>query len=214
MALRAGGPQYGIVAVDDTDTVVDLVGLAAAEAHGEVDRTQHFTGIHALDQGTLDLVPPGEACIVRTAYSALVPQRRVKAQRHTGTWLDLGNPQLYLEANRAALAGELPLVLDPFEQAGLALRGGRQWGSRESVSIHPSVTLEGPCWIGPGACLEADVHLGPGVVIGEGAVLRRGARLRDTVVWDGAGVASESRLQAAIVHDSGVVEGLETTSRW
>jgi NDP-sugar pyrophosphorylase family protein len=214
MALRDGGPQYGIVAFDSRETVVDLVGLAEAEPVGAVDRTRHFTGIYALDQRVLEHVPPGEACIVRTAWTKLVPQRQVGAWRHDGIWVDLGNPQLYLEANRAALDGVLPLSLEPFTRAGFAERGDRTWGSRDAVAVHPSATLTGPVWLGPGATVRADARVGPGVVIGAGARVGAGARLRDTVVWDGAAVAPEARLEAAIVHDSGVLEGLDPTGRW
>ncbi len=212
MALRDGGPEYGIVAFDETDTVVDLVGLASAPAEGAVDRHRHFTGIYALDQRVLDHVPEGEACIVRTAWSALVPERRVGAWRHDGIWVDLGNPTLYLEANRGALAGELPLALDPFPLAAFATRGERTWGDRGL--LHPSVQVAGPAWIGQGADIGAGAHLGPGVVIGPGARIGRGARLRDTVVWDGASVPPEARHSAAIVHDSGVCDGLPSTARW
>ncbi len=214
MALRDGGPQYGIVAADATDTVVDLVGLARAEPQGAVDRSRHFTGIHALDQTVLARIPEGEACIVRTAYSQLVPERRVRSLPHDGTWVDLGNPQLYLDANRAALAGELPLALDPFPLAAFAARGEQRWGARDALAIHPSARLVGPVWLGPGVVVHADAVLGPGVVVGAGAEVGAGTRVRDAVVWDGARVGPEERLQAAIVHDSGVLEGLESSARW
>lgn len=208
MALRDGGPQYGIVAYDGSDTVVDLVGLARAAASGPIDRSCHFTGLHALDQGALDLVPPGEACIVRTAYTALVPQRRVRAHRHPGIWVDLGNPQLVLDANLAALAGTLALPLDTRPLAGLAQQGTRRWGTADAVAVHPSATLAPPYWLGHGAAVGADAVVGPGAVIGAGATVGAGARVRHAVVWDGAAVAPEARLAGAIVHDSGVLEGL------
>jgi len=58
---------------------------------GEASPELHFTGIHVLDRGVLDLVPPeGEACIVRTAYRALVPEGRVRGIVHEGEWTDIG----------------------------------------------------------------------------------------------------------------------------
>ncbi len=60
-----------------------VVGTASAELH--------FTGIHVLDRSVLDLVPPeGEACIVRTAYRALIPEGRVRGLVHEGEWTDIG----------------------------------------------------------------------------------------------------------------------------
>src|SRR5690606_10371433 len=89
MALRphaADAARYGVVAADATGTVVRLADVASASPAGVVRDDTHFTGLHALDRSTLALVPDGEACVVRTAYRALVPQRRVRALRHTGTW--------------------------------------------------------------------------------------------------------------------------------
>jgi len=89
MALRPrGADRYGVVAADATSTVVELVDVARATPVGEVDRTTHFTGVHALARSTLGLVPEGYACVVRTVYQALVPGRSVRALHHDGLWLD------------------------------------------------------------------------------------------------------------------------------
>src|SRR5262249_51515123 len=95
VALRPGpeeAPRYGVVAADAEGVVVELVRVASATPVGPVDRTTHFTGIHALDRAALDLVPEGFTDIVRTAYKALVPERKVGAVRYAGTWLDAGDP--------------------------------------------------------------------------------------------------------------------------
>lgn len=58
---------------------------------GEADPALHFTGVHVLDREVLDRVPPdGEACIIRTAYKALIPEGKVRGRVHTGTWTDIG----------------------------------------------------------------------------------------------------------------------------
>lgn len=63
---------------------------------GEPGGHWHFTGVHALHAEVLDLVPPtGEACIVRTAYRALVPEGKVRASEHRGNWHDIGTIQQY-----------------------------------------------------------------------------------------------------------------------
>ena len=57
---------------------------------GAGDPTLHFTGVHVLQRDVLDLVPPGEQCIIRTAYRALVPEGKVRGVVHTGRWTDIG----------------------------------------------------------------------------------------------------------------------------
>lgn len=86
MALRAqAGPVHtGVALRDGVVTGIERV-------VGEADATLHFTGVHVLDRAVLDLVPAeGEACIIRTAYKALIPQGRVRGRVHAGAWTDIG----------------------------------------------------------------------------------------------------------------------------
>ncbi|MCB9683060.1 MAG: NDP-sugar synthase [Alphaproteobacteria bacterium] len=180
MALRPHeADRFGHVSADASDTVVELVDLAAATPHGDVRRDTHFTGLHALHRDALDLVPDGPACIVRTAYRALVPQRRVAALRHAGTWLDVGDPAAYLAANLAVLTTHLALPLDPTAHAAWARL------ARGAVGEVPDgVEVVGTAWVGPGADVGRGVVLHDSVV-GPGAVVPDGTRLTRCVVWDG-----------------------------
>lgn len=201
MALRtlAPGESYGAVVTDEDNTVVDLVGLAHAPPTGAVDGSRHFTGVHALRREALDHVPDGLACIVRTAYCQMVPERQVRATPHTGTWFDVGTPQAYLEANLRTVRGELPLPLDPHTRAHLWLAAGSELG-------RDGARLIGPLWLGQDVVLGAGAVLGPDVVLGDGAQVGEGAQLRRSVVWDGAEVAPGARLMDAIVYDGGTLE--------
>ncbi len=62
---------------------------------GEGDPALHFTGVHVLRRDVLDRVPPGEQCIVRTAYRALIPTGQVRGVVHTGRWTDIGTLDEY-----------------------------------------------------------------------------------------------------------------------
>jgi NDP-sugar pyrophosphorylase family protein len=193
--------RFGIVATDTTGRVVRLVDLAKAQAQGLVDESTHFTGIHALSRQVLDDLPPGFSCIVRTAYTRLVPTRSVAGldlvennAATIGRWFDIGNPQDYLEANRAVLRGSLSLPHDPRPEAARWLDTGEESGQ-----------WLGPIWIGEGAVVHPSARLGPDVVIGANATIGANAQLRDSVVWDGVQVASGARLRRCVAHDSGVL---------
>jgi NDP-sugar pyrophosphorylase family protein len=201
MALRtlAEGEGYGSVATDPDAVVVDLVGLATAEPTGDVDTSRHFTGVHGLSRQALDRVPDGFACIIRTAYCELVPERRVRGIAHDGTWFDVGTPQAYLQANLMAVRGELPLPLDPHTRAYLWLGAG-------STMERHGATLIGPLWLGQDVTLGEGAVLGPDVVLGDGAVIGAGVTLTQSVVWDGAELAAGASLKHAIVYDGGTLE--------
>jgi mannose-1-phosphate guanylyltransferase len=181
MALRPhDAGRYGVVAADRSHTVVELVSVATATPVGDIRRDTHFTGIHAMHRRTLERIPEGFACVVRTAYAALVPERRVSALRHEGLWLDVGDPRAYLEANLAALRGDLPLALDPFSRATHGRTVSGEVGSPVGAS------LEGCAWIGRGAAVGGARIVD--TVVGEDAVVPEGTTLTRCVVWDGARV--------------------------
>jgi mannose-1-phosphate guanylyltransferase len=182
MALRPDphAARYGIVAADAEHRVVRLTSVATAPGE-PVALDTHFTGIHALDRAALDLVPPGAQCIVRTAYRALVPDRRVAAIRYAGAWLDAGDPAAYLDANLAVLAGRVAHPLDPWARAGWARRpDGVEVGDPALIG---GARVEGPAWIGPGAKIRRGARIANSVVGADAAVA---GVLTNSVVWDGA----------------------------
>lgn len=183
MALRVhpddARDRYGIVVHDAAGRVTDIKQLGPpAEPVGAEHRDAHFTGVHAMHRDMLDHVPEGFSDIVRTAYIAEVPRRNVAALRHTGTWLDVGDPRAYLDTNRIALTGAAPLPLDPWARAD---RGQRSGGSH----LTEGGRLEGPVWIGADAVVHGEVERS---VVGAGARVPPGARLVDCVVWEGVEV--------------------------
>lgn len=201
MALRADpehAPGYGIVAADATHTVVHLTTVARAEPVGEVRSDTHFTGIHALDRVALDRVPDGFACIVRTAYKGLVPERRVGALAYGGPWLDCGDPPAYLDANLAVLRGEVVGAVDPFARAGFAVTAdGTLHGDPALVA---GATVRGPVWVGPGARIARGATLDHAIV-GAGATVGSGVEVVRSVVWEGVDVAAS--LAGSIAWDTG-----------
>jgi mannose-1-phosphate guanylyltransferase len=208
MALRRDpehAPRYGIVAQDSEGRIVELTTVASAEPRGPVDRTTHFTGIHAMTREALERVPgTGFACVVRTSYRGLVPERQVGAVRYDGVWLDAGDPLAYLDANLQVLTGGARPALDPFPRAAYARTAdGRVVGD---PAILRGATVKGACWVGPGAKIGQWVELKDSIV-GAGSVVPDGMKLDQTVVWDGITEPrfEEYALRRAIVHPGGVL---------
>ena len=117
----------------------------------------HFTGIHAMSRSTLEHIPDGEQCVVRTAYKALVPDKRVNAHIHTGYWLDIGNPTEYWQTLMAILRKEVQLPIDP-------------WLNQRSPDS----------WIAESATVDGLISQS---VIEEGAIVPEKATLDQCIVW-------------------------------
>jgi NDP-sugar pyrophosphorylase family protein len=198
LALRSPEPgqAYSKVEMDREGRVVNLAGLASSPPVGDPFEGTHFTGIHAMNRAALGLLPAaGSPCVVRNLYTDLVSERRVAGILHAGLWLELGNPQDYLEANLAMLRRQVVTPLDTHTLAA----------GPDLCEIHPSAELHPGTWLGEGVCIGAQVQVGEGVILGAGSVLSSGARIRESVVWDGCEVPKEARFERVVVHDSGVL---------
>jgi len=181
MALRAD-PVLGIrapVDADDEGVIVRMRDFAGSPGIGRSGT--HFTGIHAAHNSVLEDVPDGFACIVRSAYTQRLPERRIRSILHDGRWVDIGTPADYLDANLAVLDGSLTTAL-PIWDLGTG--------------------APGECWIGRDAVVDGPVQHS---VVGAGARVPAGARLTDCVVWDGAVVPAGDH-HGVIFFDGGALD--------
>ena len=194
--------RYGVVATDAEGCVVDLAGVAQTTGVGEIDRSTHFTGIHALDRQVLERVPEGFACIVRSAYSELVAERKLCGLNKPVHWIDAGDPAAYLEANLDVLRGDVPTTLDPMVRATASRNAKGEHGSHPTRLRDAEVL--GDVWIGEDVALGAGARL-EGVILGRGAKVPANADLRRVVVWDGAEVPDRPLRDAIVTHET-VVE--------
>lgn len=205
LALRqheVDAQRYGVVATDSRGQIVDLAGVAHVPGEEAVDRSTHFSGIHALDRRVLERVPEGFACIVRTAYSELVSEGLLYGLKRPLHWLDAGDPAAYLEANLDVLRGDVPTTLDPMKRAAASRNATGDQGT------HPArlrdATIDGDVWIGEDVDLARGARLDQ-VVLGHGAKVPAGASLRRVIVWDGAEVPDRPLHNAIVTRDT-VVE--------
>ena len=195
-ALVAAVPPGGAAMALRPSPEASAIGPVEADGEGRVVRVTsvvpsdqgragtHFTGVHAMSRAAVEAIPEGgESCVVRKAYKALVPERLVGHTTHTGTWVDVGTPQAYFEANMAVLEGRVQVPIDPW-----------------------TVGTPGPdaSWVGEGARLEGTVRR---CVVGAGAHISAGATLDRCVVWDGV-VVPAGEYRRAVIYDDGAVLSL------
>ena len=185
MALRKS-PDWeavGPVLADESGRVVKITSLV-----GQGGRPgTHFTGVHALSSASLGRVPEGFQCIVRTAYIELIEAGLVGGHLHTGTWVDVGTPEAYLEANLALLDNRIAVPFDPWSR-----------GNRDADGN----------FMGSEVQLDGESHHS---VLGARAVVSSGAVLRDCVVWDGA-VVPAGEYHRCIFYDEGGILSIPAAS--
>jgi mannose-1-phosphate guanylyltransferase len=98
-----------------------------------------------------------------------------------GLWIDLGTPASYLEAHR--------LLADPVNRPSYLTDAS--WPR----IIHPDARIES------GAMLQGVVSIGPRAVIKSGAVVK------DSVIWPGAELGPETRIENCVVSALSLVNG-------
>ena len=184
MALRADpqSAEIGPVEADHHGRIVRITSVVPSE-HGVAGT--HFTGVHAMSRDAILRIPSdGEQCVIRTTYKELVPERRVGRVLHTGSWVDVGKPDAYLNANLAVLDGQVPTPIDPWSRG----------------SHGP-----GRSWVGNNAEIAGQIDHS---IVGDGAVIPADASLQDCVVWDGV-VVPPGHHRRAVIYDDGAVLQLD-----
>ncbi len=176
LAPRADVRAFGAVEIDGDGLLCDIVGALRRPGSAALVNAS----AHVLEPAFVARVPQGPSCLVRQGYlPALAAGARCAGWVHDGAWAELGTPEALLDAQRAALSGELPV--DP----RLLAAGGRRDGASSLVHARAEVAR--------------DARLSGGTVVGAGARVGPGAHLHGCLLLPGAEAPAGSRLAGRIL---------------
>ncbi len=127
--------------------------------------------------------------VAGTPESSEVPFQKIAVAR-----------QLSFENVQELLRSQKDLLTGAFNGSEISARQTEPgiWISR-NVSLHPSVELKAPVYIGPNCKLESGVRAGPSVVIGEGSIVDEKTSLIDSLVAPGTYIGQGLELEHVIV---------------
>jgi NDP-sugar pyrophosphorylase family protein len=150
-------------------------------------------GIYVLDTKTLALMPPAvNHSIERRFFPELLARGdRVTAFVHRGYWIDIGTPEKYLQVHRDVLGGRFAVKVEAGERSG-------GWVHREAA-VEEGVELEPPFYVGPRCRVAKGAQVGRGAVLTAGVTLAPGARVADSVLWEGTEVGRDARVEGALL---------------
>ena len=150
-------------------------------------------GIYVLQTSTLELMPAGVNHSIERAFFPALLERgdHVAAHVHHGYWIDIGTPEKYLQVHRDVLGGRFPVRLE-----GRAVSGG--WVHAGAV-VPPGTDLRAPFYVGPGCRVSAQAEVGPNAVLSSRVRVEAGARIRDSVLWEGCQVGEETTIDGALL---------------
>jgi NDP-sugar pyrophosphorylase family protein len=156
-----------------------VVAFVEKPAPGHAPSNWINAGTYVVEPSFLDRIPPRlNVSVERETFPRMLARPGLLfGYKSDAYWLDIGTPEKYLQAHADLLDG----------------RVGRP-PARGAREVSPGVWVQGDGAIDPGATV------GPPVLVGDGARIEAGARVRRSVVGAGAIVEAGAELDCAVLH--------------
>ncbi len=196
--------QYGVVVVDERGRVV---GFQEKPPRGTERSKLVNTGVYVFSPEIFDHIPAGEFYdFGKQVFPALqaANERFYGFDARGAYWADIGTPSEYRRASYDVVSGVIriphtsPNGIDPSATigAGARIEGAARLGA--GVRVGENVSIEGPCVVDDGVRIEAGARLKRSIVW-QGATIGAGSELLDAIVGKDTVVADESVLKDTLV---------------
>lgn len=178
--------QFGMATLDSKNRIVGF----EEKSRTRLDQAWINAGVYALSRGVMAMIPQGRSVsLEREIFPVLASQGKMNGWKHTGFWYDIGKIPNYITANRELL--QRPEF--------------RESGSRTVVSAS-TVHISEPSFVGKDCVLEDSSSLGPYTILSEGVRVRRGAEVRETIVFEHSSVGEDCMIEDSLIGE-GVTVG-------
>lgn len=176
--------EYGVVLTDEDGRVVRFV---EKPGWGEVYSDTVNTGIYLLEPEVLSYIWDSKPCdFGKDLFPMLVAEHKdIYAFETDAYWCDIGDQNAYVRAQGDFLQGNIKL------DAGCLIA--------ETALIDDTAVIDGPCFIGPGARIGANVRISDCAVIGRNVAVGPHARIARSVLWEDAAIHSHAQVRGAVV---------------
>ncbi len=146
-------------------------------------------GIYVFEPEIFDYIPNGKhVSIEREVFPKLAEEGRLFGYDFEGLWIDIGEPEDYLKANKLWLDGEI-----------------RKNQIAKDVSIEKEAGVKAPSTIDKGTIIGSQSEIGPNVTIGEQVSIGRGVHLQDSIIFPGAVISDHTSIRNAIIGEAAIV---------
>jgi mannose-1-phosphate guanylyltransferase/phosphomannomutase len=183
--------EYGVVITSRDGKITQFL---EKPSWGEVFSDTVNTGIYVLEPEVLDYFAPGQNFdFSKDLFPLLLREKKpLFGLVLPGYWCDIGNLQQYLEAHHDALSGKVRIKM-PGAEVSPGVR------VEEGVFINSAASIKGPALIGASCQLGAGARVEPFTVLGGGCLVRGGASIKRSVLWNNVYVGAGASLRGAVV---------------
>lgn len=182
---------YGVVVADRDGRILSFQEKPSLK---EAASLMANTGIYIFEPEILNYIPPESFYDFGRQLFPLLLQKKTPfySWEAEGYWCDIGDLVQYRRAHFDVLAGQVQVRI-PGRIAAPGL-----W-VQEGADIHSTSSIKGPvligrnCLVGPGVRIEGPTVLGEGVILKEGAIVNR------SIIWNGTQVGEKATLTDCLV---------------
>lgn len=212
---KTKGAMASVVTLDVPLNEVSNYGIVVANKEGQIESFQEkprpedakstlaSTGIYIFEPEVLNLVPSGK---VYDIGSQLFPQLVAEkhpffAQNRFFNWIDIGRVSDYWSVLQRVMRGEVAQMNMP----GREVKPGIWVGINTSVPWD-QVNIQGPVYIGSSVKVEPGATIVGPSWIGHGSVVRSGAKITRSVLFEYTRIAADMHFNEMIVSPSYCVD--------
>ena len=180
---------YGLIETDAEDRITRFL---EKPSPNEITTNMINAGTYVLEPDVLAQIPPQTAVSIEreTFPQLLAREEPVYAYSSSAYWIDVGNPEKYLQLHKDLLSGKC---------SHYAVATGEKVLIGEHCDIHPTAQIKGPAVIGSDCSIGRKVKLTGPVVIGNGCTVLEDSVIEESVIWDKVQIGQRDNLKNCIV---------------
>jgi NDP-sugar pyrophosphorylase family protein len=163
------------------------------------------TGIYIFEPEIFKYIPPATFYDFGRQLFPLLLKKKAPffSWEAAGYWCDIGSLAQYRQAHFDVLNRRVRVRIP-----GKTLKEGIR--VEEGVEVHPKARITGPVLIGKNCRIGPDALIEGPAVLGEGVVLRKGATVKYSILWNGVRVGEEALLDHCLVDNDRRIESGRT----
>jgi len=184
---RVGDPsRYGVAELGKNNRVARFVEKPPIE---KAPSNLINAGIYVLEPEIFDYIPSGRTVsIEREVFPKLADEGKLYGYNFEGLWIDIGESEDYLMANRLWLDMEI-----------------KKNRIEKDVRIEDRVEIKAPSTIDNGTTIGEKSEIGPHVSLGEHVTVGKRARVENSIIFPGALISNFTSIRGAIVGEAAII---------
>jgi mannose-1-phosphate guanylyltransferase len=178
--------RYGVAEITKDNHVSKFVEKPSRE---EAPSNLINAGIYVLEPEIFDYIPSGKpVSIEREVFPKLAEEEKLYGFNFDGLWIDIGEPEDYLKANKLWLDQEI-----------------RNNKIGKDSNIEDEVEIKKPSTIGNGTTIGEKSEIGTHATIGENVTVGKGVHVENSIIFDGAMISDFTSIRNAIIGEAALI---------